>query len=63
VEQFGEDEQGEGIVLGGSRYPWEGTDRDYHYEEVPFLFSCSRKLFFSWVIVLFDHVLQCGKVS
>jgi len=36
VDQFGEDEQGEGIVLGGSRYPWEGTDRDYHYEEVHF---------------------------
>lgn len=34
-EQFGEDEQGEGIVLGGgTQYPWEGTDRDYHYEEL-----------------------------
>jgi hypothetical protein len=28
-------EQGEDIVLGGGpRYPWEGTDRDYKYEEV-----------------------------
>lgn len=26
------DEEGEGIVL--QRYPWEGSDRDYHYEEV-----------------------------
>lgn len=34
-EAFGEDEQGEGIVLGGlTRYPWEGTDRDYKYEEL-----------------------------
>ncbi|KAL5209217.1 hypothetical protein ABZP36_004840 [Zizania latifolia] len=32
--QVGEDE-GEGIVLGGAtRYPWEGTDRDYEYEEL-----------------------------
>ncbi|KAJ0965383.1 hypothetical protein J5N97_026521 [Dioscorea zingiberensis] len=30
----GEDEEGEGIVLGGVRYPWEGTDRDYLYEEL-----------------------------
>ncbi|GER38647.1 eukaryotic translation initiation factor 2 beta subunit-like [Striga asiatica] len=28
----GEDEEGEGIVL--QQYPWEGTDRDYHYEEL-----------------------------
>ena len=36
-DQAGEDEEGEGIVLGGAaatRYPWEGTDRDYKYEEV-----------------------------
>lgn len=33
-EQFAEDEQGQGIVLGGTRFPWEGTDRDYKYEEV-----------------------------
>lgn len=35
-----EDELGEAIVLGGTRYPWEGTDRDYHYEEVCFFISC-----------------------
>lgn len=29
----GEDEEGEGIVLQ-SRYPWEGSDRDYDYEEL-----------------------------
>jgi len=29
------EEQGEGIELGGGpTYPWEGTDRDYKYEEV-----------------------------
>ena len=34
-DQVGEDEEGEGIVLGGAtQYPWEGTDRDYIYEEV-----------------------------
>ncbi|XP_042449746.1 eukaryotic translation initiation factor 2 subunit beta-like [Zingiber officinale] len=33
-DQVGEDEQGEGIVLGFARYPWEGTDRDYQYEEL-----------------------------
>uniref|UniRef100_A0A0D6R0N3 Eukaryotic translation initiation factor 2 subunit beta n=1 Tax=Araucaria cunninghamii TaxID=56994 RepID=A0A0D6R0N3_ARACU len=29
----GEDEEGEGISLH-PRYPWEGTDRDYKYEEL-----------------------------
>jgi hypothetical protein len=37
-DQVRDDEEGEGIVLGGgaaaTRYPWEGTDRDYKYEEV-----------------------------
>lgn len=36
-DQIREDEEGEGIMLGGAtatRYPWEGTDRDYKYEEV-----------------------------
>lgn len=33
-DQVGEDELGEGIVLGVVQYPWEGTDRDYKYEEV-----------------------------
>ncbi|KAF8397094.1 hypothetical protein HHK36_016001 [Tetracentron sinense] len=31
-DQIGDDEEGEGIVLQ-SRYPWEGSDRDYEYEE------------------------------
>uniref|UniRef100_A0A2N9EX87 Uncharacterized protein n=1 Tax=Fagus sylvatica TaxID=28930 RepID=A0A2N9EX87_FAGSY len=31
-DHIGEDEEGEGIVLH-TRYPWEGTDRDYEYEE------------------------------
>ncbi|KAL6582702.1 hypothetical protein OROMI_004780 [Orobanche minor] len=29
----GEDEEGEGIVL--QQHPWEGSDRDYEYEETP----------------------------
>ncbi|KAJ4775832.1 Eukaryotic translation initiation factor 2 subunit beta [Rhynchospora pubera] len=33
-DQIGEDEEGEGIDLGAPRYPWEGTDRDYTYEEL-----------------------------
>lgn len=34
-DQAVDDEQGEGIMLGGGpRYPWDGTDRDYKYEEL-----------------------------
>lgn len=35
-DPFGEDEDGEGIDLQPEqpRYPWEGTDRDYLYEEL-----------------------------
>ncbi|XP_078149623.1 eukaryotic translation initiation factor 2 subunit beta-like isoform X2 [Carex rostrata] len=34
-DQVGEDEEGEGIVLGGgTHYPWEGSDRDYTYDEL-----------------------------
>ncbi|KAK1265681.1 hypothetical protein QJS04_geneDACA016993 [Acorus gramineus] len=32
---IGEDEEGEGIVLGETvRFPWEGSNRDYKYEEL-----------------------------
>ncbi|CDP20490.1 unnamed protein product [Coffea canephora] len=31
-DQIGEDEEAEGIVL--QHYPWEGSDRDYEYEEL-----------------------------
>ncbi|KAK9124769.1 hypothetical protein Sjap_014371 [Stephania japonica] len=31
-DQLAEGEEGEGIVLQ-AQYPWEGTDRDYEYEE------------------------------
>ncbi|KAG6418054.1 hypothetical protein SASPL_120252 [Salvia splendens] len=31
-DTIGEDEEGEGIVL--QQYPWEGSDRDYEYEEL-----------------------------
>lgn len=46
-DQVGEDEEGEGIVLaGGSRYAWEGSDRDYTYDEVfvPFWLLTMYKL-------------------
>lgn len=33
LEHPAEDEEGEGIILGASN-PWEGSDRDYEYEEV-----------------------------
>lgn len=33
LDHTGEDEEGEGIMLQ-PRYPWEGSDRDYEYEEV-----------------------------
>ncbi|KAL7196706.1 hypothetical protein ACSBR1_036670 [Camellia fascicularis] len=33
ILRSGEDEEGEGIVLQ-SRYSWEGSDRDYDYEEL-----------------------------
>ncbi|OIT34788.1 PREDICTED: eukaryotic translation initiation factor 2 subunit beta-like [Nicotiana attenuata] len=31
-DHFGDDEEAEGIVL--HHYPWEGSDRDYEYEEL-----------------------------
>ncbi|XP_073142548.1 eukaryotic translation initiation factor 2 subunit beta [Henckelia pumila] len=31
-DTIGEDEEGEGIIL--QHYPWEGSDRDYEYEEL-----------------------------
>ncbi|XP_078447890.1 eukaryotic translation initiation factor 2 beta subunit [Wolffia australiana] len=34
VEAAVEDEEAEGIVLGGSQLPWEGTARDYYYDEL-----------------------------
>nr|XP_043635819.1 eukaryotic translation initiation factor 2 subunit beta [Erigeron canadensis] len=33
-DSIGEDEQGEGIDLHEQKLPWEGTDRDYEYEEL-----------------------------
>lgn len=39
LDHAADDEQGEGIVLE-ARDPWEGSDRDYEYEEVWLLFSC-----------------------
>ncbi|WCJ34924.1 eukaryotic translation initiation factor 2 beta subunit [Euphorbia peplus] len=34
LDDHGADEEGEGIVLQQQLYPWEGSDRDYHYEEL-----------------------------
>lgn len=36
LDRVGDDEEGEGIDLQ-PRYPWEGSDRDYEYEEVQLL--------------------------
>ncbi|KAK9054976.1 hypothetical protein SSX86_026055 [Deinandra increscens subsp. villosa] len=33
-DPIAEDEQAEGIVLEQQKLPWEGTDRDYKYEEL-----------------------------
>mgnify|MGYP003366300551 CR=1 FL=1 len=46
LERTGEDEEGEGIVLETPSYPWEGSDRDYTYEEV-----CKLQLSHSTVMV------------
>lgn len=36
-------------MLGGApRYPWEGTDRDYNYDEVLLLLYISPHLFSSF---------------
>ncbi|KAK6943350.1 Translation initiation factor IF2/IF5 domain, partial [Dillenia turbinata] len=32
IDHIGEDEEGEGIIL--SQNPWDGTDRDYEYDEL-----------------------------
>lgn len=34
TEHVNDEEEGEGIPLQQQLYPWEGTDRDYLYEEV-----------------------------
>jgi len=34
LDPIGDDENGEGIDLQQQKLPWEGTDRDYKYEEV-----------------------------
>ncbi|XP_010540870.1 PREDICTED: eukaryotic translation initiation factor 2 subunit beta-like [Tarenaya hassleriana] len=35
IDDLGNDEEeGDGIVLQQQRYPWEGSDRDYEYEEL-----------------------------
>ncbi|KAF6175800.1 hypothetical protein GIB67_031987 [Kingdonia uniflora] len=34
LDEAVDDEEGEGIILQAPRYPWEGSDRDYKYEEL-----------------------------
>lgn len=61
-DQIGEEEEGEGIVLGGApKYPWEGTDRDYKYEEVLkymstkfFLKAC---IFLHWLLIYYRQLI------
>ncbi|KAF5954555.1 hypothetical protein HYC85_007411 [Camellia sinensis] len=45
-DHIGEDEEGEGIILQ-PQFPWEGSDRDYEYEEVqpPFLFRQNNVIY------------------
>lgn len=50
LEHPGEDEEGEGIVLESSN-PWEGSDRDYEYEEVCIL-SHFTTIFYSTMSIL-----------
>lgn len=46
-----EEEEGEGIIL--QHYPWEGSDRDYEYEEVMLLHCLSNiKTFPLWFFIL-----------
>lgn len=53
VDHNAEDEEGEGIVLQ-SRNPWEGSDRDYEYEEVYLLFMFYKRSFFIDVVELIE---------
>lgn len=39
LDAIGDDEEGDGIVL--QQYPWEGSDRDYEYEEVRVWQGCA----------------------
>lgn len=69
VDHIGEDEEAEGIVLQ-PQLPWEGSDRDYEYEEVTHAFAfrvlvieillqlhlCSL---FSLKVHLYSSVLTC----
>ncbi|RVW56498.1 Eukaryotic translation initiation factor 2 subunit beta [Vitis vinifera] len=52
LDHNGEDEEGEGIVLQ-PRYPWEGSDRDYKYEE----FNISWHLA-CWMVKLLGRVFN-----
>ena len=48
---IGEDEDGEGIILQ-QQLPWEGTERDYEYEEVCILFQ-NWRIALHIIIILF----------
>lgn len=50
-DNFGEDEEGEGIILQ-QQLPWEGTERDYEYEEVSLYFATNMEVAFFIICVL-----------
>ena len=46
LDSTSQDEEGEGIVLEENKLPWEGTDRDYQYEEV-------------YIILWYNGMMKC----
>lgn len=57
LDTIGEDEEGEGIIL--QHYPWEGSDRDYEYEEVtPVHFLELNKKIFSQILGSLELIVE-----
>lgn len=55
---IGEDEEGEGIDL--QQYPWEGSDRDYEYEEVTTFLNILKSLLQDSDFILFMCISMGG---
>lgn len=53
-----EDEEGDGIILQ-QQYPWEGSDRDYDYEEVCLMFL----LFFLPPLIYYIVCASCERAA
>jgi len=51
LDHTGKDEEEDGIMLQ-PRYPWEGSDRDYEYEEVYLWISMLLELSFEVDIII-----------